>query len=122
VAASETQRTFDLEERTFRFAQRVRLLIKQVPCTIGNLEDGKQVLRASGSVGANYIEANEALSNKDFLMSIKISRKEAKESHYWLRLIDLEARQELESERAALTQEAEEFTKIFGAIYRKSSS
>ena len=85
MAASDTRRTFDLEERTFRFAQRVRLLIKQIPRTMGNIEDGKQVLRASGSVGANYIEANDALGSKDFLMRIKISRKEAKESHYWLR-------------------------------------
>ncbi|HEY7308134.1 MAG TPA: four helix bundle protein [Gemmataceae bacterium] len=122
MAASDTTRTFDLEERTFRFAQRVRFLIKQVPRTMGNVEDGKQVLRASGSVGANYIEANEALSNKNFLMRIKISRKEAKESHYWLRLIDLETKQELETERAALIQEADELTRIFGAIYRKSSS
>jgi len=122
MAVSDTRKTFDLEERTFRFAQRVRLLIKQTPRTMGNIEDGKQVLRSSGSVGANYIEANEALGNKDFLMRIKISRKEAKESHYWLRLIDLEAKQELESERAVLIQEAEELTRIFGAIYRKSSS
>ena len=117
-----SRRTFDLEERTFRFAQRVRLLIKQIPRTMGNIEDGKQVLRASGSVGANYIEANESLGTKDFLMRIKISRKEAKESHYWLRLIDLETTQQLEPERAALIQEAEELTRIFGAIYRKSSS
>ena len=71
VATSDTRRTFDLEERTFRFAQRVRLLIKQTPRTMGNIEDGKQVLRSSGSVGANYIEANEALGSKDFLMRIK---------------------------------------------------
>jgi len=122
VAVSNTRKTFDLEERTFQFARRVRLLLKRVPRTIGNIEDGKQVLRSSGSVGANYIEANEALGSKDFLMRIKISRKEAKESHYWLRLIDLEGNQELEPERMALLQEAEELTRILGAIYRKSSS
>jgi len=43
------------------------------------------LVRASGSVGANYIEANESLSKKDFLMRVKICRKEAKESRYWLR-------------------------------------
>ncbi len=122
MAVSNTRKTFDLEERTFQFARRVRLLLKRVPRTIGNIEDGKQVLRSSGSVGANYIEANEALGSKDFLMRIKISRKEAKESHYWLRLIDLEGNQELEPERMALLQEAEELTRILGAIYRKSSS
>ncbi|MHB1426771.1 MAG: four helix bundle protein [Gemmataceae bacterium] len=122
MTASNTRRTFDLEERTFQFARRVRLLLKRIPRTIGNIEDGKQVLRSSGSVGANYIEANESLGNKDFLMRIKISRKEAKESHYWLRLIDLAGNQELEPERVALLQEADELTRIFGAIYRKSSS
>jgi four helix bundle protein len=122
VAASDTRRTFDLEERTFQFARRVRLLIKRIPRTMGNIEDGRQVLRSSGSIGANYIEANESLGSKDFLMRIKISRKEAKESHYWLRLIDLEGNQELEPERTALIQEAVELTRIFGAIYRKSSS
>ncbi len=79
---------YDLEERTLRFAKKVRLLVKKLPKTIVNIEDGKQLVKASGSVGANYIEANEALSKKDFIMRIKICRKEAKESRYWLRLID----------------------------------
>jgi len=78
---------YDFEERTFQFAKAVRLFVKTLPKTIANDEDGKQVVRASGSVGANYIEANESLSKKDFVMRIKISRKEAKESAYWLRLI-----------------------------------
>jgi len=66
---------YDLEERTEAFARNVRQLVKGLPKTIGNLEDGKQLVRASGSVGANYIEANEALSKKDFKMRIKICRK-----------------------------------------------
>ena len=79
---------YDLEERTFQFAESVSLYIKKVSRTISNIEYGKQLVRASGSVGANYIEANEALSKKDFIMRIKRCRKEAKESAYWLRLID----------------------------------
>lgn len=63
--------------------------------TIANMEDGRQLIKASGSVGANYIEANESLGRKDFLCRIKICRKEAKESRYWLRLIDIEG-QEME--------------------------
>ena len=59
-----------------------------MPKTIANIEDSKQLIKSSGSVGANYIEANEKLSKKDFLFRMKISRKEAKESVYWLRLID----------------------------------
>lgn len=75
-------------------------------------------MRASGSVGANYIEANEALSKKDFVCRIKICRKEAKESRYWLRLI--EPPQAALGEQAGLVQEAQELMNIFGAIVRKS--
>jgi four helix bundle protein len=117
----ENKPTYDLEDRTLEFAQQVRWLVKRLPKTIGNLEDGKQVVRSSGSVGSNYIEANEALGNKDFLMHIKISRKESKESHYWLRLLDVEDCPELEKKRSDLQQEAFELTRIFGAIYRKRS-
>jgi len=84
---TSSEKPYDLEERTFQFAKAVRLFVKTMPKTIANLNDGKQVIRASGSIGANYREANESLSKKDFLMRIKISRKEAKESTYWLRLI-----------------------------------
>ena len=78
---------YDLEERTFQFAKEVRLFVRRLEKTIANLEDAKQVVRSSGSVGSNYIEANESLSKKDFIFRVKISRKEAKESTYWLRLI-----------------------------------
>lgn len=78
---------YDLEERTYQFAKNIALFCKKLPRTISNIEYIKQVVKASGSVGANYIEANEALSKKDFIMRIKISRKESKESVYWLRLI-----------------------------------
>ncbi len=63
---SNFKRTYDLEERTFQFARRVRLFIKMLPNTTVNLEDGKQVIKASGSVGANYIEANESFISLDF--------------------------------------------------------
>ena len=75
-------------------------------------------MRSSGSVGANYIEANESLSKKDFICRIKICRKEAKESRYWLRLV--EVANDVISEREALVQEAQELMNIFGAIMRKS--
>ena len=78
----------DLEERTFRFAMSVRAFVKQLPRTISNTEDVRQLVRASGSVAANWIEADEALSKKDFLMRVKICRKEAKESRLFLRLVD----------------------------------
>ncbi len=73
---------YDMEDRTLEFARMVRVIVKKLSRTIGNIEDGKQVVRSSGSVGANYIEANESLSKKDFVMRIKICHKEAKESRY----------------------------------------
>ena len=117
---SETGKTYDLEERTFRFAKRVREFVKDIPRTICNLEDGKQLVRSSGSVGANYIEANESLSKKDLLMRIKIAKKEAKESRYWLRLLDLEPKEVLEHVREELIQESTELMNILAAIQGKS--
>ena len=111
---------YDLEERTYQFAKAERIFVKALPKTITNLNDGKQLVRSSGSVGANYREANEALSKKDFLMRIKICRKEAKESRYWLRLVDVGLDKELEKERKYLENEAVELTHIFGAIITKS--
>ena len=96
-------------------------LVKKLPRNISNIEDGKQLTRSSGSVGANYIEANESLSKKDFTMRIMISRKEAKESQYWLRLVDTQENAMLEKERQNLTKEATELMMIFSAIMRKSS-
>jgi len=84
---NKTNKVYDLEERTYRFAKQVASFCRKLPKNIINIEYLKQVIRSSGSVGANYIEANEALSKKDFQMRIKICRKEAKESAYWLRLI-----------------------------------
>ncbi|MBN1843202.1 MAG: four helix bundle protein [Deltaproteobacteria bacterium] len=112
--------TYDLEERTFQFAKAVRLFVKALPKTIANIEDGKQVVKASGSVGANYREANESLSKKDFLMRMKISRKEAKESAYWIRLIHETNRLENADDAQSLTQEANELKKIFSSILGKS--
>ncbi len=115
-----TKKVYDLEERTFIFAKNVRLFVKTLSQTIANIEDGKQVIRASGSVGANYREANEALSKKDFVMRIKISRKEAKESSYWLRLINETNDLENANDALYLIQEANELKKIFSAILEKS--
>jgi len=115
----DPNKRFDLEERTFQFARRTRAFVKTLAKTIGNTEDARQVIRSSGSVGANYIEANEALSKKDFLVRIKICRKEAKESRYWLRLLEvLDA--STAGERESLAQEAQELMNIFGSIVRKA--
>lgn len=78
--STQNSKRYDLEDRTLAFAKRVRSFVKSLPNSLANIEDGKQVVRSSGSVGANYIEANESLSKKDFALRIKICRKEAKET------------------------------------------
>lgn len=117
---SETQnpKPYDLGKRTLEFAKRTREYVKSLPKTLANIEDGKQLINSSGSVGSNFIEAEESLSKKDFVMRIKISRKEAKESRYWLELIRPEESQS--EEREALSKEAMELTKIFGSIVERS--
>lgn len=111
---------YDLEERTFQFAKNVRIFLKTLSSTMANIEDGKQLIRSSGSIGANYREANEALSKKDFLMRVKISRKEAKESIYWLRLIYETNNLRNSAEAKSLLQEADELKKILSSIVEKS--
>ena len=109
---------YDLEERTFGFAKRCRDYVKKLVKTLSNIEYGKQLIRSSGSQAANYIEANEALSRKDFVMRAKICRKEAKESRLWISLT--EPTEANLKEKEELMQEAMELTKIFGSIVENS--
>ena len=120
MAKTSAGKQYDLEDRTYEFARRVRAFVKTLPRTICNIEDVKQVVRSSGSVGANYVEANEALSKKDFRMRIRISKKESKETRYWLRLLDTRDVAALNVERDKLVQESTELGRIFGAILQKS--
>lgn len=108
-----------LEDRTKLFARRCRDYVKKLPRTISNIEYGKQLIRSSGSQAANYIEANEALSKKDFVHRVRICRKESKESGLWLDLSEPNERDE--KEKNELTGEAEELRKIFSAIIGKSA-
>lgn len=117
---NQNSKRYDLEDRTLKFSEDIRNLVKNIPRSISNLEDLKQLVRSSGSVGANYIEANESLSKKDFIHRIKICRKEAKESEYWLRLLDTGDNQDLEKKRERLITEVIELRKIFGSIIIKS--
>src|SRR6266487_3337119 len=110
----------DLEGRTFQFAESVRAFVKQLPRTVSNTEDVRQLVRASGSVAANWIEADEALSKKDFLMRAKICRKESKESRLFLRLVDPGLSKNNLAARETLASEARELTLIFSSIISKS--
>lgn len=113
-----TDKIYNLEERTFLFARDCRFLVRDLKHTISNVEDGKQLIKSSGSVGANYIEGNEKLGEKDLKFRLKISRKEAKESEYWLKL--LRELNEVHKERIhALVEEANQQKKILSAIINK---
>lgn len=114
------EKPYDLEERTFLFAKDCRIYIRTLSRITSNIEDGKQLVRSSGSVGANYIEANEKLGDKDFKFRLKISRKEAKESKYWLRLLH-DLNPEFSNHSNPLLIEAEELRKILSSIINKAT-
>lgn len=99
-------------------SQDCRLFLKKLSKSISNIEDTKQLVKSSGSIGANYIEANEKLGDKDFLFRLKIARKEAKESKYWLRLIK-STNEEHANSIEVLIIEVEELRKILSAIINK---
>jgi four helix bundle protein len=118
MTQNRNTKLYDLEERTLRFAQRVRRFAQGLPKSALKIDDIRQLVRSSGSVGANYIEANESLGKKDFLLRVRIARKEAKESRYWLMII--EPSENLSQEKDALIKEATELMMILSAIMRKS--
>ncbi|MFD2582833.1 four helix bundle protein [Pedobacter vanadiisoli] len=96
------------------------MLLQKGTHNIINIQDIKQVVRSSGSVSANYIEANEALSKADFIYRLKVCRKEAKETKLWLNLIDIEDKKDLEPTKLLLVSEANQLMLIFNAIIKKS--
>jgi four helix bundle protein len=110
--------TFDLEERMLIFASDVRDFLLSLPQTAANRIYTDQLLRSSSSVGANYIEGNDAIGDKDFLVKIRTSRREAKESRYWLRLLQI-SNEENKNIQHRLADEAEQFVRILSAITSK---
>lgn len=104
-----------LEKRTAKFADQAFILCRKIQKDTVTLVIISQLTRAAGSVGANYIEANESLSTKDFYHRIRICRKEAKESRFWLhRLIKLHPSKEKDIQ--PLLKEALEFILIFSKV------
>lgn len=110
---------YDLEERTALFAERIRDFCLSLPKNPANNIYVSQLIRSGSSAGANYIEANESIGDKDFKMKIKTSRRESKESAYWLRLIITDGSVNQENERSLLRQEARELLLIFSSILKK---
>lgn len=114
---NETPPNFDLEKRCISFAKEINILLRSLHLLPQNIEYGKQLIRSSGSVGANYIEANNAIGYKDFLLRMRIARKEAKESQYWLALLEVPAKSE--SKHRELANESNQIIKILSAIINK---
>jgi len=108
-----------LEQRCYDFAKDIRIFCRSLEPDIINIQDIRQLVRASGSVGANYIEANEKLGNADLKHRIKIARKEAKECILWLGLIHIANNQGQEERRQRLINEAIELKAILSAILNK---
>ena len=112
---------FDLEERTARFGERIIRFVKKIPRGPNFPENNRlidQLVGAATSVGANYCEANEGVSKKDFRHPVSRCVKEAKETKFFLRMIAASESQ-LASEARELYREAAEFVRIFATMYRK---
>ncbi len=114
-----TKHPFDLEERTLAFSRAVIQMTRKVPYDLVDREIISQLVRSSCSIGANYREANDSLSKKDFVLRVKISRKEAKETTYWLHLLSGSSKVD-SKEIARLQQEVLELRKILSSIIQKS--
>lgn len=115
----KTKPTYDLEPRTLEFGKRIIRLCKALPKDRVNFNLIDQVSRSGTSVGANYREANETTTKKDFSFRIRICRKEAKETLYWLELI-IEANPDFREKMRPLLKEIGELIKIFAAIGEKA--
>jgi four helix bundle protein len=116
---SQNPKRYDLEERTLDFAKQIIHLAKSLPKNTINFKLIDQCVRSGTSVGANYREANETETKKDFVFRIRISRKEAKETYYWLELIE-ESNPDFAERVRPLIRETNELIKIFAAIAAKS--
>lgn len=119
-AKSHEKRAYDLEERTFEFALSTRRFITRHQWSLAQETDVKQLLRSSGSVAANYTEANNAGSKKEFAYRISVTKRESSESRLWIRLLgSTSTDEETKNEARQLFKEADELTRIFAAIHAK---
>ncbi len=106
----------ELEDRFFNFAKNVRDFCRQIKQDAINIVYIRQLIRSSSSIGANYLEASDDLGKADERMKIKISRREAKESIFWLKLILVENNPTLDSLQKTLLDECDQIRKIFSYL------
>lgn len=118
TAAGNGERPYDLEERTARFGEAIVRFSKEIPRSPTNDRLIDQLVGCGTSVGGNYCEADESVSKRDFRFSIARSKKEAKETKFFLRMI-VASEPQLANEARELYREAKELHLIFSSIYRK---
>lgn len=112
-------KVYDLEERTLQFARDILALTQSHRKVLFSFDHiRQQILRCSSSIGANYLEANDALGKKDFILRLRIARKEAKETIYWLKLMEDAIGQKL----VHIIKEAEELRNILSSIIKKAQA
>ncbi|MBI4332756.1 MAG: four helix bundle protein [Chloroflexi bacterium] len=111
-------RKFDLAERTAKFGEEIVRFSKQVPLTVVTTPLVSQLVRAGTSIGANYCEANDAYSKKDFLLKIGLCKKESRETMYWLRMT-VAAFPDLKETARKHWDEAHQLNLIFATILNK---
>jgi len=114
-----TTAKYGLDKRTFDFAEKTRAFIHSLVSKAIYAEDKKQLIRSSGSVGANFIEAKESISRKDFILRIKICKKEALETEFWLKLMKRGLDDQNHQEIDELISESNQLGRIFGSIIKK---
>ena len=112
---------FDLEERTAKFAGEIIKFSQKIKKTLTTVPLISQLVRSGTSVGANYLEADDSESKKDFIHKMSISKKESRETKHWLRMIVV-ACPELKEEARKLWREAQELNLIFASIIRKKKN
>lgn len=111
-----------LEEHTFQFAQAIRSFGKRIPNTVSNVEDLREMVKASGQVGAMYVKATLSGSRHAFLEDIRSCGQQAQTTRYWLRLIDTQGHPELENQRSHLIKVAQELVVVFSKILKNSAA
>jgi len=115
----QNSKHYDLEDRTLEFSKRIIKLCKLLGSDVVNRNLANQLIRSGTSMGANYREANETETKKDFQFRIRICRKEGKETVYWIKLV-MEANPEIAERLEDLLGETSELVKIFAAILEKT--
>lgn len=114
------EKPFDIKERTFEFGVRIVRLVDTLPRTVAGIEVGRQLVKSGTSVGANVEEADRAESKRDFTHKVRIARKEARETRYWLRIVRATGLSKDPQEVDSLAQESDELVRILSAIIKSA--